>query len=129
MRNEPPHLTRRRFLKSTVAGLSTLALLEIARAQLATQPPPRPIPPDQLSVAAPVSIEVKARPIPFFDTSDHQHVRFGSLEYRSGLILTSRFPGFGGLSGLRLDARGERFIAISDKGSWFTGRISIAAAR
>jgi len=27
------------------------------------------------------------------------------------------------LSGLRLDAKGERFIAISDKGSWFTGRI------
>jgi hypothetical protein len=50
-------------------------------------------------------------------------VRFGSLEYRSGLILTSPFRGFGGLSGLRLDAKGERFIAISDKGSWFTGRI------
>src|ERR1019366_6851714 len=28
-----------------------------------------------------------------------------------------------GLSGLRLDAKGERFISISDKGSWFTGRI------
>jgi hypothetical protein len=27
------------------------------------------------------------------------------------------FRGFGGLSGLRLDAKGERFIAISDKGS------------
>jgi hypothetical protein len=27
------------------------------------------------------------------------------------------------LSGLRLDAKGERFIAISDHGSWFTGRI------
>jgi hypothetical protein len=50
-------------------------------------------------------------------------VRFGSLEFRSGLILTSRFRGFGGLSGLRLDAKGERFIAISDKGGWFTGRI------
>jgi len=25
--------------------------------------------------------------------------------------------------GLRLDAKGERFIALSDKGSWFTGRI------
>jgi hypothetical protein len=57
------------------------------------------------------------------DTRDRSHVRFGSLEYRSGLILTSRFRGFGGLSGLRLDAKGERFIAISDKGSWFTGRI------
>ena len=50
-------------------------------------------------------------------------MRFGSLEYRSGLILTSSFRGFGGLSGLRLDAKGERFISISDKGSWFTGRI------
>ena len=50
-------------------------------------------------------------------------MRFGALEYRSGLILTSRFRGFGGLSGLRLDAKGERFIAITDKGGWFTGRI------
>jgi hypothetical protein len=50
-------------------------------------------------------------------------VRFDALEYRSGLVLTSRFPGFGGLSGLRVDAKGERFISFSDKGSWFTGRI------
>jgi hypothetical protein len=39
------------------------------------------------------------------------------------LILTSGFRGFGGLSGIRLDAKGERFISFSDKGSWFTGRI------
>jgi hypothetical protein len=45
------------------------------------------------------------------------------LEYRSGLVLTSSFRGFGGLSGLRLDPKGERFIALSDKGGWFTGRI------
>jgi len=50
-------------------------------------------------------------------------VRFGSLAYRSGLILTSGFRGFGGLSGWRLDTKGERFISISDHGSWFTGRI------
>jgi hypothetical protein len=110
-------------LKSTAAGLSAIAIPEMARAQLATQPPPNPIAPDALSVATPVSIEVNARPLPSFDTRDHQRVRFGSLEYRSGLILTSRFHGFGGLSGLRLDTKGERFIAISDKGSWFTGRI------
>ena len=64
-----------------------------------------------------------ARSLPSFDTRDHSHVRFGALEYRSGLVLTSSFRGFGGLSGLRLDAKGERFIAISDKGGWFTGRI------
>jgi hypothetical protein len=116
-------VSRRRFLRSTAAGLSTLAMPDVAWAQLATQPPPKPVAPDEFSVAAPVSIEVNARPLPSFDTRDRQHLRFGSLHYRSGLILTSRFPGFGGLSGLRLDAKGERFISISDKGSWFTGRI------
>jgi hypothetical protein len=119
----PTHLSRRRFLKSTAAGLLTVAMPEIAWAQLATEPPPKPAIPDELSVRAPVSIEVNARPIAFFDTRDHARVRFGSLEYRSGLVLTSSFRGFGGLSGLRLDAKGERFISISDHGSWFTGRI------
>ena len=105
------------------AGLATTAMPEIAWAQLATQPPPNPLVPDEFSVAAPISIEINARPIPFFDTRDHARVRFGSLEYRSGLVLTSSFRGFGGLSALRLDAKGERFISISDHGSWFTGRI------
>src|SRR5437762_11449223 len=72
---------------------------------------------------APVSIEIEAQPIPFFDTRDRSHLRFGSLQYRSGLVLTSKFHGFGGLSGLRLDPKGEHFIAISDKGMWFTGKI------
>ena len=118
------HLSRRRFLRSTAAGLSAIALPQVTLAQTAVErPPPRLAKPDEYSVTAPVSIEVKARPLPSFDTRDRSNVRFGSLEYRSGLILTSAFRGFGGLSGLRLDARGERFIAISDKGSWFTGRI------
>lgn len=78
---------------------------------------------DEHHVPAPVSIEVRARPIPSFDPRDRSHVRFGCLQYRSGLVLTSSFPGFGGLSGIRLDASGERFIALSDQGSWFTGRI------
>ena len=117
------HLSRRRFLKFTAAGLSLAALPGNARAQLATQPPKRAAL-DEHSVTAPAAIEVRARPIPSFDTSDRSRLRFGSLEYRSGLALTSGFPGFGGLSAWRwLDARGERFISVSDKGSWFTGRI------
>jgi hypothetical protein len=83
-------------------------------AQVVTEPP---------AAKAPVSIDIEARPIPAFDTRDRSHLRFGSLQYRSGLVLTSQFSGFGGLSGLRLDSKGERFIAISDKGMWFTGRI------
>jgi hypothetical protein len=116
-------VSRRRFLEYSAAGLSVSAAPGLARAQTAVQPPPKQATPDEFSVTVPVSIEVNARPLPSFDTRDRSHVRFGSLEYRSGLILTSRFRGFGGLSGLRLDANGERFIAISDKGSWFTGRI------
>jgi len=84
---------------------------------------PSPVGEGSMADTPPASIEVNTRPIAFFDSSDHSRVRFGSLEYRSGLILTSRFPGFGGLSGLRLDAKGERFISFSDKGTWFTGRI------
>lgn len=113
------HISRRRLLECTAAGISTFALPEIVRAQSAT----KPVAKDETFVAAPVSIDVNARAIASFDPRDRSHVRFGSLEWRSGLVLTSPFRGFGGLSGLRLDPKGEKFIALSDKGSWFTGRI------
>ena len=116
-------LSRRRFLEISAAGLSAVAIPRVAGAQFATQPPARSGAIDEHSVTAPVTIEVRARPILSFDPRDRSHVRFGSLEYRSGLVLTSSFAGFGGLSGIRLDAKGERFIALSDRGSWFTGRI------
>jgi hypothetical protein len=119
----PRDRSRRRFLTSAAAAFSLAALPGVARAQSAIQPPSTPLPLDEHTVTAPVSIDVKARPIASFDPRDRSHVRFGSLQFRSGLVLTSSFPGFGGLSGLRLDGKGERFISFSDKGSWFTGRI------
>lgn len=97
---------------------------KLALAQLATELSSRQQAPNDHSVASPVSIEVNARPIGSFDPRDRSRVRFGSLQYRSGLVLTSSFPGFGGLSGIRLDSKGQRFISFSDKGSWFTGRIA-----
>jgi hypothetical protein len=78
---------------------------------------------DVSSVSGPVSIEVKARPLLSFDQRDKTHLRFGALHFRSGLILTSPYRRFGGLSSLRLDPKGERFTAASDRGTWFTGRI------
>jgi hypothetical protein len=117
-----PRWSRRRLLTATAAGFYALTLPKAA-AQTAVQKPPK-YKPDEYSVTAPVSIEVNARPLAGFDTRDRSRVRFGELEFRSGLVLTSSFRGFGGLSGLRLDAKGERFIAISDKGGWFTGRIA-----
>jgi len=120
---EQTALSRRRFLKSTAAGLSTIAISDLVWAQATTRSPAKPIPPDVFSVPSPVSIEVHARPIASFDRNDHARVRFGALEYRSGLVLTSPFRGFGGLSGIRLDLNGERFISFSDHGNWLTGRI------
>ena len=118
-----PRLSRRRFLAGAAAGCLGLALPKPSAAQTALPSSPK-YKPDEYSVPAPVSIEVNARPLAGFDTRDRSRVRFGELEFRSGLVLTSGFRGFGGLSGLRLDAKGERFIAISDKGGWFTGRIA-----
>jgi hypothetical protein len=109
--------SRRHILAGGLAALTPT----VARAQFAK--PSRPAVQDENFVTAPASIEVNARPIASFDPRDKSHVRFGSLEWRSGLVLTSAFRGFGGLSALRLDPKGERFVSLSDKGSWFTGRI------
>jgi hypothetical protein len=110
--------SRRRFLEMAATGLSAVAASGIARAQFVAPPSSSGRTDD-----ASISVDVKARSIPWFDRNDHDRVGFGKLEYRSGLVLTSPFPRFGGLSGLRLDARGERFISFSDRGHWFTGRI------
>ena len=117
------HFSRRRFLTSTAAGLSALACLRWRRRR------PRSIGRRnrQSPTNTPSPRRSRSRSTPGrclrSSSRDRSQVRFGSLEYRSGLILTSPFRGFGGLSGLRLDPKGERFIAISDKGGWFTGRI------
>src|SRR5215468_10447836 len=71
----------------------------------------------------PVKIEVVARPIGAFDRRNPELRRFGALEFRGGLELTSTYKEFGGLSALRVAADGEHFIALSDKGRWFRGRI------
>ena len=113
--------SRRRFLEMMAAGFSAAMVAGPSTAQFIA-PPASPGPAAAAS-DAPVSIEVKARPIPWFDRHDHDRVRFGALEFRSGLVLTSSFPRFGGLSGWRLDSKGERFISFSDRGHWFTGRI------
>lgn len=114
-------ISRRNLLGAATAGLSLAALAGLARAQ--GTPAPKQNAARELSTSAPVSIEVNARPIPSFDLRDRARVRFGALQFRGGLLLTSPFRGFGGLSGLRLDANGERFVAISDKATWFTGRL------
>src|ERR1700745_1454974 len=97
-------LSRRSFLNGAAA---VLAAPGIATAQFSnTSPKPK----NETFVTAPVSIDVNARPISSFDPRDRSHVRFGALEWRSGLVLTSPFRGFGGLSAIRLDRKGGAFL-------------------
>jgi len=74
--------------------------------------------------AAPVKIDVAARTIDAFDPREPDAVRFGALEFRGGLELTSPYREFGGLSAIRVAADGEHFVSLTDKGNWLTGRIA-----
>jgi len=71
----------------------------------------------------PISIDVHARPLAGFDLRDRSRVEFGQLRFRSGLMLTSPSRRFGGLSSWRFDPGGETFLAASDRGRWFSGRV------
>lgn len=70
-----------------------------------------------------VAIAINATPILAFQADSPSQIRFGSLEFRGGLVLTSAHKSFGGISALRVQADGEHFIALSDRAFWFRGRI------
>jgi hypothetical protein len=74
-------------------------------------------------------IEVRAQPITALDYHDREQRRFGSLEFRGGLVLTSDYPEFGGISALRVAPDGSRFVALSDQGRWLRGRIVYSGTR
>jgi hypothetical protein len=76
-----------------------------------------------------MAIEVRAEPITAFDPHDPSRKRFGQLEFRGGLTLTSSYREFGGLSAIRIEPDGAQFISLSDHGRWFKGRLSYEGAR
>ncbi len=79
--------------------------------------------------ARPTAIEVHAEPIKAFDSHDPSRQRFGQLEFRGGLTLTSPYREFGGLSAIRMAADGAQFISLSDHGRWFKGRLTYEGTR
>ena len=68
-------------------------------------------------------IAIAATPIEAFDNRDPTRIRFGALEFRGGLVLTSEYRAFGGISALRMEADGAHFLALTDHGFWLRGRI------
>jgi len=72
---------------------------------------------------APTRITIAATQIVSFDNRDPDRTRFGALEFRGGLVLTSGYQPFGGLSAIHVEPDGSRFLAVTDRGSWLRGRI------
>jgi hypothetical protein len=71
----------------------------------------------------PIPIKVQANTIDSFLPREPDQRRFGPLEFRGGLELTSPYREFGGFSALRMGPDGEHFVSLTDKGYWLTGRI------
>jgi hypothetical protein len=71
----------------------------------------------------PVAIEVRVQAITAFSRRDPSRREFDRMRFRGGLVLTSPYRGFGGISAIRVAADGADFIALSDRGRWFKGRI------
>jgi len=76
-----------------------------------------------------VAITISATPISAFQPDNPSQLHFGSLEFRGGLVLTSKYKSFGGISAMRVRSDGENFLALSDRASWFLGRVVYANNR
>lgn len=127
-----PYPPRRREGFKTARFALALVLLALCAVPVFAQQtaPAGPAAPAPLQLAEPpVAIEIKARPIEAFLPGDPTQLRFGALEFRGGLELTSSHRRFGGLSGLHIMADGERFLALNDRGWWLRGRLIYEGAR
>src|SRR4051812_36027430 len=98
--NRPIRLGRRAVLGGLLVGVAAAsAPLAWVRAKDATKDGDAP-------AARVQSIEVEARPIGYFERGRPEAMRFGQLEFRGGLVLTSPAADFGGWSALVMDAAG-----------------------
>ena len=104
------------LLGSALVLAAVPAALQAQRSAQRTPDPPR-------------KIEFRAQPLTGFEARDASRRQFGELLFRGGLELTSPDKEFGGLSSIRVSADGAQFIAVSDKGRWFRGRIRYSDGR
>lgn len=102
---------RSRFFATALTGLTALATsVSVPVAQ--TRPPPW-------------TISVSAQPIDVFSRGEPERRRFGALEFRGGLILASADENFGGISAIHVAADGAQFLALSDRGNWLRGNLTL----
>jgi hypothetical protein len=78
---------------------------------------------------APENIEITAHPIAHFSRAQPGIKRFGELEFRGGMVLTSASRHFGGWSGLLLEPDGRKLLSISDVGLWMSADLEYDGTR
>ena len=106
--------------RALIGGLAGVVLAPVlARAQ-GKDPPP---------LAGIETVEISSRPIAHFERGRPEAKRFGALEFRGGLVLTSPAKDFGGWSALVMDAAGKSLLAISDEGSWLSADLVYDGSR
>ncbi|MEJ1119804.1 esterase-like activity of phytase family protein [Phyllobacterium sp. CCNWLW109] len=69
-----------------------------------------------------LSLQVKSRTISNFQLGSAES-RFGPLEFVGGLDMSSTSARFGSMSAFHFLDAGQRFLGVTDTGSWFAGRI------
>jgi hypothetical protein len=105
----------RRFVLRGLVAASTLIAMGSGQAEIAGD--------------AVRQVEIKSSRLAGFEKANPARKRFGRLEFRGGLFLTSDSDEFGGLSDLIMAPDGRRFTAISDGGRWLSGRIAYEGDR
>lgn len=102
-------LTRR----AALAGLGAAALPGAAQAVEQTRFP----------------VSVSARPFTAFEPRNADRRRFGALQFRGGLVLSSGHPRFGGFSGLARLNGGRDLVSVTDRGYWLTAKVVSQSGR
>lgn len=109
-------LTRRNLL----VGGGALTAAAVAGAALAQRPQ---------AFHGVTPIRVAAQPISHLSNTDPDRTRFGSLVFRSGLVLKSDVSAFGGFSALWRSPKGEEIAALADNAQILNARVDISDGR
>lgn len=75
------------------------------------------------------AIAINARAIAHFQPGRPDTRRFGDLEFRGGLVLSSPAQDFGGWSGLVMAVDGGSILLVSDRGFWLRANVDYAGNR
>lgn len=106
-------LTGRKLSRRTMLGLGGAGLLALGSRAVLSRP---------RGADAATAITIAGTPLGPLLPTQPERTRFGALDFRVGLALTSDSANFGGLSSLWRSPDGRDLVALSDNAMWLTAR-------